>query len=102
MSKVIISKERMYDIIRAPVITEKATMASEHNQVTFKVPLNASKPEIKAAIEGVFGVKVTAVNTLVAKGKVKRFRGRIGVRNDVKKAIVTLAEGQSIDVTTGV
>lgn len=102
MSKVTISKERMFDIIRAPVITEKATMGSEHNQVTFKVPLNASKPEIKAAIEGVFGVKVTAVNTLVAKGKVKRFRGRVGIRNDVKKAIVTLAEGQSIDVTTGV
>ena len=102
MSKVTISKERMFDIIRAPVITEKATMGSEHNQVTFKVPLNASKPEIKAAIEGVFGVKVTAVNTLVAKGKVERFRGRIGVRNDVKKAIVTLAEGQTIDVTTGV
>ncbi|AVM72580.1 50S ribosomal protein L23 [Magnetospirillum gryphiswaldense] len=102
MSKVIVSKERMFDIIRAPVITEKATMGSEHNQVTFKVPLNASKPEIKAAVEGVFGVKVTAVNTLVAKGKVKRFRGRIGVRNDVKKAVVTLAEGQSIDVTTGV
>lgn len=102
MSKLTISKERMFDIIRAPVITEKATMGSEHNQVTFKVPLNASKPEIKAAVEGVFGVKVTAVNTLVAKGKVKRFRGRIGVRNDVKKAIVTLAEGQTIDVTTGV
>ena len=102
MSKVIVSKERMFDIIRAPVITEKATMGSEHNQVTFKVPLNASKPEIKAAVEGVFGVKVTAVNTLVAKGKVKRFRGRIGVRNDVKKAVVTLAEGQSIDVTTGI
>lgn len=102
MSKLNVSKERMYDIIRAPVITEKATMGSEHNQVTFKVPLNASKPEIKAAVEGVFGVKVTAVNTLVAKGKVKRFRGRVGVRNDVKKAIVTLAEGQSIDVTTGV
>lgn len=102
MSKVNVSKERMFDIIRAPVITEKATMGSEHNQVTFKVPLNASKPEIKAAVEGVFGVKVTAVNTLVAKGKVKRFRGRVGIRSDVKKAIVTLAEGQSIDVTTGV
>ncbi|MEW5729254.1 MAG: 50S ribosomal protein L23 [Pseudomonadota bacterium] len=102
MSKLIISKERMYDIIRAPVITEKATMGSEHNQVTFKVPLNASKPEIKAAVEGVFGVKVTAVNTLVAKGKVKRFRGRVGQRSDVKKAVVTLAEGQTIDVTTGV
>ncbi len=102
MSKVTLSKEQMYDIIRAPVITEKATMGSEHNQVTFKVPLEASKPEIKAAVEGVFGVKVTAVNTLVSKGKVKRFRGRLGQRSDVKKAIVTLAEGQSIDVTTGV
>lgn len=102
MSKLIISKERMYDIIRAPVITEKATMGSEHGQVTFKVPLDATKPEIKLAVEGVFGVKVTAVNTLRAKGKVKRFRGRIGQRSDVKKAIVTLAEGQTIDVTTGV
>jgi large subunit ribosomal protein L23 len=102
MSKVNLSKERMYDIIRAPVITEKATMGSEHNQVTFRVPLEASKPEIKAAVEGVFGVKVTAVNTSVLKGKVKRFRGRPGQRSDVKKAIVTLAEGQSIDVTTGV
>jgi large subunit ribosomal protein L23 len=92
----------MYDIIRAPVITEKATMGSEHNQVTFKVPLDASKPEIKAAVEGVFGVKVNAVNTIVSKGKVKRFRGRVGQRSDVKKAIVTLAEGNSIDVTTGV
>ena len=97
-----ISKERMYDIIRAPVITEKATMGSEHNQVTFKVPLDATKPEIQAAIEGVFGVKVNAVNTLIAKGKVKRFRGRVGQRSDVKKAVVTLAEGQTIDVTTGV
>jgi large subunit ribosomal protein L23 len=102
MSKVTISKERMYDIIRAPVITEKATMGSEFNQVTFKVPLNASKPEIKAAVEGVFGVKVTAVNTLISKGKVKRFRGRMGQRSDVKKAVVTLAEGNTIDVTTGV
>jgi large subunit ribosomal protein L23 len=102
MSKVTISKERMYDIIRAPVITEKATMGSEHNQVTFKVPLDASKPEIKAAIEGVFGVSVKAVNTSVLKGKVKRFKGRVGQRSDVKKAIVTLAAGQSIDVTTGV
>jgi large subunit ribosomal protein L23 len=102
MSTVVISKERMYDIIRAPVITEKATMGSEHNQVTFKVPLDAAKPEIKAAVEGVFGVKVTAVNTLITKGKTKRFRGRLGVRSDVKKAVVTLAEGQTIDVTTGV
>ena len=100
MSKTI-SKERMYDIIRAPVITEKATMGSEHNQVTFKVPLDASKPEIKAAVQGVFGVKVTAVNTLVSKGKVKRFRGRVGQRSDVKKAVVTREEGHSIDVTTG-
>jgi len=102
MSKVVISKERMYDIIRAPVITEKATMGSEHNQVTFKVPLDAVKPEIKAAVEGVFGVKVSAVNTLVVKGKTKRFRGRLGQRSDIKKAVVTLAEGHSIDVTTGV
>jgi large subunit ribosomal protein L23 len=97
-----INKERMYDIIRAPVITEKATLGSEHNQVTFKVPLDASKPEIRQAVEGVFNVKVTAVNTLITKGKVKRFRGTIGRRSDVKKAVVTLAEGQSIDVGTGV
>ena len=102
MSKVVVSKERMYDIIRAPVITEKATMGSEHNQVTFKVPLDAIKPEIKAAVEGVFGVKVTAVNTLVVKGKAKRFRGRLGQRSDIKKAVITLAEGHTIDVTTGV
>ena len=102
MSKLVISKERMYDVVRAPVITEKATMGSEFRQVTFKVPLDASKPEIKAAVEGIFGVKVTAVNTLIQKGKVKRFRGRVGTRSDVKKAIVTLAEGHSIDVTTGV
>jgi large subunit ribosomal protein L23 len=102
MSTPVISKERMYDLVRAPVITEKATMGSEYRQVTFKVPLDATKPEIKAAVEGIFGVKVTAVNTLINKGKVKRFRGRVGVRSDVKKAIVTLAEGHSIDVTTGV
>jgi len=102
MSTPVLSKERMYDLVRAPVITEKATMGSEFRQVSFKVPLDATKPEIRAAVEGIFGVKVTAVNTLIAKGKVKRFRGRIGVRNDVKKAIVTLAEGHSIDVTTGV
>jgi len=97
-----IDKERMYDIIRAPVITEKATMGSEHNQVTFKVPLDASKPEIKQAIEGVFNVKVKAVNTLIQKGKAKRFRGIMGRRSDVKKAVVTLAEGHSIDVGVGV
>ncbi|MDF1586383.1 50S ribosomal protein L23 [Geminicoccaceae bacterium 1502E] len=93
---------RHYDIIVAPVITEKATLLSEHNQVVFKVARDASKPEIKAAIEGLFGVKVTAVNTLITKGKTKRFRGQVGRRADVKKAIVTLAEGSRIDVTTGI
>ncbi|MGE4527032.1 MAG: 50S ribosomal protein L23 [Rhodospirillaceae bacterium] len=103
MTKAIkISKERMYDIVRIPVITEKATLGSEHNQVTFKVPLDASKLEVAAAVEGIFGVKVTAVNTLRQKGKTKRFRGRLGQRSDMKKAYVTLAEGQTIDVATGV
>ena len=91
-----------YDIIQSPVITEKSTMGAENNQVTFRVPLTATKPEIKAAVEGLFDVKVKAVNTLRQKGKVKRFRGIKGRRPDVKKAIVTLVEGQSIDVTTGV
>ncbi|MGE4063335.1 MAG: 50S ribosomal protein L23 [Rhodospirillaceae bacterium] len=91
----------LYDFIRAPLITEKATMASEHNQFVFRVPLDASKPEIKQAIESLFKVQVTAVNTLISKGKLKRFRGRPGRRSDVKKAVVTLAAGQSIDVTTG-
>jgi len=91
----------MYDLIRAPLITEKGTMVSEHNQVVFRVPLSATKPEIKNAIEKLFSVSVTAVNTLISKGKLKRFRGRPGRRNDVKKAFVTLAQGQSIDVTTG-
>lgn len=102
MSKVAISKERMYDIVRSPIITEKATMGSEHNQVTFRVPLDASKPEIKAAVEELFKVKVKAVNTLRQLGKEKRFRGRIGKRGDIKKAMITLAEGQTIDVTTGI
>ncbi|SBW12884.1 50S ribosomal subunit protein L23 [uncultured Alphaproteobacteria bacterium] len=103
MTKAIkISKERMYDIVRAPVITEKATLGSEHNQVTFRVPLDASKLEVAAAVEGIFGVKVAAVNTLRQKGKLKRFKGRPGQRSDVKKAYVTLAEGQTIDVSTGV
>lgn len=102
MSKVTVSKERMYDVIKSPVITEKATMGSEHNQVTFRVPLDATKPEIKASVEGVFEVEVAAVNTLVQKGKQKRFRGRMGRRSDFKKAVVTLKEGHSIDVTTGV
>jgi large subunit ribosomal protein L23 len=91
-----------YDVILSPVITEKSTLLSEHNQVVFRVAPTANKSEIKAAVEKLFGVKVTAVNTLNVKGKVKRFRGRLGKRNDVKKAIVTLAEGQSIDVATGV
>lgn len=90
-----------YDIIRSPVVTEKSTMASEANQVVFDVAIDATKPEIKAAVESLFSVKVTAVNTLVRKGKLKRFRGYIGRRNNVKKAIVTLAEGQSIDIATG-
>ncbi len=91
----------LYDFVLAPMITEKATLASEHNQVMFKVPLTATKPEIKLAIETLFKVSVTRVNTLITKGKNKRFRGRPGRRNDFKKAIVTLAAGQSIDVTTG-
>ena len=93
-----ISRERMYEVVRSPVITEKATLASEHNQVVFRVALDASKPEIKSAVEGLFKVKVKAVNTLRTDGKVKRFKGMIGRRPEVKKAIVTLEEGQSIDV----
>jgi large subunit ribosomal protein L23 len=94
-------RERLYEILRSPVVTEKATMASEHNQVVFQVPLDATKFEIKAAVEDLFKVKVEAVNTLRVKGKTKRFRGRPGRRSDFKKAMVRLAEGQSIDVTTG-
>jgi large subunit ribosomal protein L23 len=93
--------ERHYDVIVSPVITEKATIASEHNQVVFKVRRNATKPQIKSAVEKLFDVKVTAVNTLLRKGKTKVFRGVRGVQQDVKKAIVTLAEGHRIDVTTG-
>ncbi len=92
---------RHYDVITSPVITEKSTMVSEFNQVVFNVALKSTKPQIKAAVESLFGVKVTAVNTLVRKGKVKRFRGRAGRQSDQKKAIVTLADGQSIDVSTG-
>ena len=95
------TEEQKYDTIVSPVITEKATLASENNQVVFQVALNATKPMIKEAIESLFKVKVTAVNTIRVKGKVKRFRGLPGKRNDIKKAIVTLAEGQMIDVTTG-
>ncbi|MBS3651459.1 50S ribosomal protein L23 [Pseudaminobacter sp. 19-2017] len=92
---------RHYDVIVSPAITEKSTMASEQNQVVFNVAKKATKPEIKAAIEALFSVKVTAVNTLVRKGKVKRFRGTVGRQSDVKKAVVTLADGHSIDVATG-
>ena len=97
-----VSKERQFELVRAPVITEKATLGSEHNQVTFRVPLDATKPEIKTAVEQLFDVKVVAVNTLRQKGKTKMFRGRRGRRSDYKKAIVRLEEGQSIDVTTGI
>ena len=90
-----------YDVIVSPIITEKATMVSENNQVVFRVAPKATKPEIKAAVEALFGVKVTAINTLVRKGKAKRFKGRVGRQSDIKKAIVTLAAGQSIDVSTG-
>ena len=95
------NEEMKYDTIVGPVITEKSTLASEFNQVVFQVALNASKPMIKEAIEDLFKVKVTAVNTIRVKGKTKRFRGIAGKRKDTKKAIVTLAEGQMIDVTTG-
>ena len=93
---------RGMEIIRRPLITEKAMKGSEHNQVVFQVSLNATKPEIKKAVESVFGVKVKSVNTLRQMGKQKMFRGRKGVRSETKKAIITLAEGQSIDVTAGV
>ena len=92
---------RHYDVIVSPAITEKSTMASEQNQVVFNVAKKATKPEIKAAVEALFNVKVTGVNTLVQKGKVKRFRGTVGQLSDFKRAIVTLADGDSIDVATG-
>jgi large subunit ribosomal protein L23 len=96
-----LTREAMYELVRAPVVTEKATNISEHNQVTFRVPVDADKRAVKAAVEGLFKVKVTAVNTIRVKGKTKRFRGRPGQRSDYKKAIVTLAEGSRIDITTG-
>ena len=96
-----LSREAMYQIIRNPVITEKATRLSEHGQYVFRVSLDATKPEIKAAVEGLFGVQVLAVNTLVQKGKTKRFKGRPGQRSDMKKAFVKLAAGQQIDFTSG-
>ncbi|GHE49249.1 50S ribosomal protein L23 [Camelimonas fluminis] len=92
---------RHYDVIISPVITEKATVLSEQNKVVFRVAKNATKPAIKAAVEKLFNVKVASVNTLVTKGKVKRFRNTLGQRSDVKKAVVTLVDGESIDVTTG-
>jgi large subunit ribosomal protein L23 len=94
-------KQSHYDIIRSPAITEKSTIASEQDKVVFNVAKDATKPQIKAAVEALFDVKVTAVNTLNRKGKLKRFRGHLGRQSDFKRAIVTLAAGQSIDVTTG-
>ena len=90
-----------YDVIRKPIITEKSTLASENGAVVFEVAIDAAKPQIKEAVEALFGVKVKAVNTTITKGKVKRFRGQLGKRKDVKKAYVTLEEGNTIDVTTG-
>ena len=90
-----------YDVIRKPIITEKSTMASENGAVVFEVAIDANKPAIKAAVEALFGVKVKAVNTTITKGKVKRFRGKVGKRKDVKKAYVMLEEGNTIDVSTG-
>ena len=95
------AKPEHYDVIRKPVITEKSTMASENGAVVFEVSIDANKPHIKEAVEALFGVKVKAVNTTITKGKVKRFRGQLGKRKDVKKAYVTLEEGNAIDVSTG-
>ena len=95
------AKTEHYDVIRKPIITEKSTMASEAGAVVFEVAIDSTKPQIKEAVEGLFGVKVKAVNTSITKGKVKRFRGQLGRRKDVKKAYVTLEEGNTIDVTTG-
>ena len=95
------AKTEHYDVIRKPIITEKSTMASENGAVVFEVAIDANKPAIKEAVEGLFGVKVKAVNTTITKGKTKRFRGQMGKRKDVKKAYVTLEEGNTIDVTTG-
>ena len=97
----VVSRARMYEVIRSPLITEKTTNGSEHGQVTFRVARDATKPEIKQAFEGLFKVKVKAVNTVTVKGKSKVFRGRPGVRSDWKKAIVSLVDGHKIDVTTG-
>jgi len=96
-----VSKEHWYDIIKSPAITEKATLVSENNTVVFNVAKTATKPDIKKAVEGLFGVKVKSVNTLVRKGKLRRFKGQVALLSDVKKAYVTLEEGQRLDVTTG-
>ncbi len=93
--------EWMYDVVRQPLVTEKSTLQAQHGQMSFLVPLGATKPEIKQAVEGVFGVKVKAVNTLINQGKTKRFRGIKAFRSDTKKAIVTLEEGQNIDLGIG-
>ena len=95
------AKAEHYDVIRKPIITEKSTMASENGAVVFEVAIDSNKPQIKEAVEALFGVKVKAVNTTITKGKNKRFRGRPGTRKDVKKAYVTLEEGNTIDVSTG-
>ncbi len=95
------AKPEHYDVIRKPIITEKATLASESGAVVFEVAMSANKPQIKEAIESLFGVKVKAVNTTITRGKIKKFRGRPGRRRDVKKAYVTLQEGNTIDVSTG-
>ncbi|MGN6421854.1 MAG: 50S ribosomal protein L23 [Asticcacaulis sp.] len=92
---------RNFDVLLSPHITEKSTLLSEQNKVVFKIALDATKDEVASAVEAIYNVKVTKVNTIVTKGKTKRFKGIMGRRNDVKKAIVTLAEGQSIDITTG-
>ena len=97
----VIGRERMYQTILSPLVTEKATLNSERGQITFKVATDATKPQIKAAVEGLFGVAVIAVNTIVVKGKAKQFKNRPGQRSDWKKAMERLAEGQSIDLTTG-
>ena len=95
------SDPRLYDVILSPVITEKATIASEHNQVIFKVAGTATKPQIKEAVEKLFDVKVKSVNTLIRKGKIRNFKGKRAMLSDVKNAVVTLEEGHRIDVTTG-
>ena len=99
---VTLSAERAYEVLRAPIVTEKSTRGSEFGQVTFEVAITATKPEIKLAVERLFDVKVRAVNTLRVKGKTKRWKGKPYKRNDVKKAIVTLAEGEMIDITSGI